>query len=204
VLLDELRDALGDAGLVLSLIISIGAAGALLRGCLRWLRKRLAERAERWKVVATIPSILTRMETEILELTKRFDLMMAQSEMASATATRGGEWTGISRAMQRQTARAAEELYGRGWYDAIDEFDRGEVIRRYEEAVRDLREFEQVFSWIRPDGEHVLVRMAAWFVKPIDSYVVNCRRLDPQQYEAEQKRAAATRRNRRSTDPEND
>lgn len=194
----ELREALGDAGLVLSLVIAVAGAAAVMRGAYIRVDQWRARRAQRRAQVDATFEALIRVERELIHLAKRFDLSMAQSDQATATTDRAGNWIDVSRAMARQTGRHADELIGRGWYDAMDELDQGEVVRKYEDAVRDLREFEAVFSWKRPSGELLLIRMAAWYVKPIDGYVVNSKRIDERQYAEERERTNESRRRRGS------
>lgn len=228
------RLALGDVGLLLSVVLAIAAVvsiGRRIHSAWETHRRLVTERRrkvdtllelhELTAALKTIPDRLgeilkqlhpdggsslsdqvSRIELEVHRMSRRLDLALAQSDMAQAWADEAGNWSEISRAMQRQIGRGADELIGRGWYDSIDELERGEVIRRFEEAVRDHREFEHVFSWQKPDATFVLVRMAAWYVPKAKSYIVNCRKLDQKRWAEEQEYAARTRRRRGDPDVE--
>lgn len=151
----------------------------------------------------TVLQRLDRIDAELCMMARRTDLAMSQLDMAAAQTDDKGWFVEVSRALQRQTGRAREELMGKGWYDAIDERARGLIVSKWESAMRDGREFDEVFQWHKPDGKLILVQLAAWPMRskwvtkacpPTGGYVVNSKRLDPMEWEEERERAEALRR----------
>lgn len=114
---------------------------------------------------SSISDKVNRIHAQLDYMDRRSDQAMSSLKIAGARTDKVGDLIYVSRALQRQAGRTADEMLGRGWLNCVDPIERPRVRKDVFEAVADHRDFDTLFAWRVParGGDRIVaVKLTGW------------------------------------------
>ena len=120
----------------------------------------------------TLRDGIDRMYRKILFLDQQTKVLLTDDSRAIFISDAKGSCIWMNRAYTAFTGRAAEQLLGFGWKNAIEEAARDRVIQEWESAIEEHREFHMKYNYEHLNGEIFPVDCSATPIKTVDDILM--------------------------------
>lgn len=105
---------------------------------------------------------IDRIEARIITHEQRQRLVLMDSPIAIFETDANGGCVYVNRTYSRWTGRSLEDLQGMGWINVISLENRDEVMKEWNKALKQIREFSMAYNMVTINGESIRIQCNAF------------------------------------------